>query len=94
MSENKRWKFIRFLGYALPTLLVVYVLSVGPVAAIVERISLGPNANQIQYDQRIELAESFYAPLFWCIERNDFCGDLYISYITFWYEILCPESNE
>lgn len=60
MSEKKRSIFIRFLGYAIPMLLVVYVLSIGPVCAINEHYSYDLD---LQYDRNIELLESFYAPL-------------------------------
>lgn len=91
MSEKKRWKIIRFLGYALPIFLVFYVLSIGPAIVIVDL-----STSDSELDRNVELFAVFYAPLMWCLEQSDFSWNLFTSYLRFCYEIFDPviESRE
>lgn len=91
MSENKRSMLLRFLGCAIPVLLVAYVLSVGPVFAKVVII-------EFAFDHPIEFASdppelvgpdsiftfenygAFYAPLIWVCEKNPYIGELLSDY--------------
>lgn len=88
MSAIKRSKFIRFLGYAIPILLVVYVLSIGPALAIVEH-----SASESEYERKAKVVGSFYAPLIWCVEKNDFSWNLFTSYVVFCYRIFGPDTE-
>lgn len=66
MSENKRWKLINFLGCAIPILLVVYVLSIGPAAALIT------NSNGVvTHPEHQSRLKSFYAPLIMIVKSND-----------------------
>lgn len=74
MTEKKRTKLIRFLGYAIPILFVVYVLSIGPVFAIVTpRVS-----NDSGFYKGFR---TFYAPLYSCARRNQFLSTQLKRYI-------------
>lgn len=77
MSENKRSRILPFLGYAIPILLVVYVLSVGPVTAFFAKTPSGLPA----------AVDSFYAPIRWMVNESEFLGphvgDLYVWYLVF-----------
>lgn len=91
MSENKHLKLIRFLGFAIPILLIVYVLSTGPVIVILAHYEGEP-----EYDRYLELTESYIAPLEWCVGNNDFFKNLINSYLEFCFFTFVPdsESNE
>lgn len=62
MSEKKRAKLIRFLGYTIFFLLVIYVLSIGPVVATLQT----PEGTPLEY---IAPLTAFYAPLLWTADR-------------------------
>ena len=83
MSEVKESKFLRFAYYAVPILLVFYVLSIGPVAALV----LDSNG-KMEYPEYVKEIETFYYPLFWVIGKNEFLFVPYIAYVNF-----CNDSN-
>lgn len=91
MSEKKRWKLIRLIGYAILFLLVIYVLSVGPAIAILDH-----STSDSELDRNVKLVAVFYAPLLWCLEKNDFSWNLFTSYMGFCYEIFGSDtvSNE
>lgn len=74
MSQNKESRIIRVLCYTVPTLLMAYILSIGPVVVLVEDLAgnLPP-----QYHAPLR---SFYAPVVWVIERNQYCKKLYAEY--------------
>ncbi len=74
MSEIKESRTNRFLSYAIPILLMVYILSIGPVAASVED-SKGNVPPEYQASLR-----TFYAPLVWLMDRNYSCRKLYAKY--------------
>lgn len=78
MTENKRSRALLFLGYAIPILLVVYVLSIGPAAAIIYD-SHGSALNP-EYEK---LATSFYSPLLWVAEQNEYTANMFVAYIEF-----------
>lgn len=77
MSEKKRWKALRFLGYAIPVLLVVYVLSFGIASVFIFDSFEGsmPAA-----------AVSFYAPVFWGMDESELFFDLIYRYEEFLVE--------
>tara|TARA_R100001143_G_C3321543_1_gene115042 strand:+ start:484 stop:744 length:261 start_codon:yes stop_codon:yes gene_type:complete len=78
MYEKKRWKVLRFLGSAIPILLVVYVLSIGPLVAIVY-----DSGGKSYYPQSENFLVSFYSPLTWACDQNAYVGQALISYIKF-----------
>ena len=74
MSENKEPRTIRFLYYAIPILLVTYVMSIGPIYVLYED-STGQEALAFY-----NFYNSFYAPLLWCAERSELCNELILEY--------------
>lgn len=76
MSEAKESKLISFLSYTIPILLAVYVMSVGPAVAFV----LGSDG-RLERPEYANLLVSFYAPLVWAGENNEFVGDTIRAYI-------------
>lgn len=78
MSENKRSKLIHLFGYAVAFLLVFYVFSIGPAAAIV--YDSNGNALNPEYE---EWAHLFYAPLISVAESNSSLESLFKKYIDF-----------
>lgn len=80
MSENKRSMIFQSWGYVIPLLLVVYVLSIGPVAAIwVDSSGGGANVNQFL---------TFYSPLTLVMESNSWVESSVKEYVIFWRKIL------
>lgn len=79
MSENKRSIFIRFLGYAIPISLLLYVLSVGPVTAII-----CDSNGQIINREHAQLVGMFYMPLSYVIRSNAWLENLGVEYVDFW----------
>lgn len=76
MPEFKASKIILHIGYAIPFLLVVYVLSIGPVAAFI--LDSNGNAERPEY---VNFTMTFYAPLEWCAKNNSFARDSIRAYI-------------
>ncbi|HAH46707.1 hypothetical protein [Gimesia sp.] len=76
MSEKKRWKVLHFLGYAIPILLLVYVLSIGPMCAVI----YDSNGEPI-YPEQEKMLTRFYSPLRWVVENNDIIEHVIITYI-------------
>lgn len=74
MSEKKGSKLIRFLGYAIPILLVVYVLSTGPVLLFY----YGP----LSTDETNSALDILYAPMFYAM-KNDLIAEGLIRYANF-----------
>jgi len=81
MSENKRSKLIRFLGYSIPILLVVYVLSIGPAVALIS-----DSNGVLTHPEYVSQLESFYAPLGYVVDSNDSLEYLAGQYIAFWLQ--------
>lgn len=78
MSEKKRWKVLRFLGYAIPILLVVYVLSIGPVAAV-----LCDSDGVIKNPEHDKMAAIFYSPLVSVLTSNSWSDTLLVKYMRY-----------
>lgn len=90
MTEKKRWKVLRFLDYAIPILLVVYVLSIGPVYAIVgSQYQLVISKRSVFFT--FENYRSFYAPLIWVCDKNTYIGELLNYYGLFCYATMYPD---
>lgn len=89
MSEIKASRFIKHLYYVVPILLVLYVLSIGPFFAIVVNIS----NSSVRIDKTsifsLENYETFYTPLLWVIEKNQFIEKLEYDYTTFCVDMIC-----
>jgi len=83
MSEKKESKFLRFAYYAIPILLAVYVLSIGPVAAFL----VDSDGSMIHPEYAKEFSY-FYYPLMLLITQNKLARDAYFSYLN-----LCNDSN-
>ncbi|HAH46187.1 hypothetical protein [Gimesia sp.] len=85
MSENKRSFLIRFLSAALPLLLVLYVLSIGPVSGyLVTPSGLRDDVSS----ETLGRIESFYTPVIWAVNSNDFLLSIAEKYVEFWEDIL------
>lgn len=82
MTENKRSMLLRFLGYAIPilyaipVLLVAYVLSIGPVNVFLSN----PDGTMVQSQYKDQII-SFYAPLQWCADNSIIFEKLIVGYI-------------
>ncbi|QDU07967.1 hypothetical protein V202x_13290 [Gimesia aquarii] len=74
MSDNKRSKLIRFVGYTIFFLLMIYVLSIGPVVATLQT----PEGMPLEY---IESLSAIYAPLLWAADRSDILDEILRCYI-------------
>ncbi len=70
---------LRFVGYAIPFLLVLYVLSIGPVVAI-----LSDSNGSVINPEHHKLAISFYTPLIHVCRTNAWLGHSADLYIIFW----------
>ncbi|QDT97184.1 hypothetical protein [Gimesia aquarii] len=93
MPEKKRWKLIYVLGYVIPILLVVYVLSIGPSYAIVTN-SFWTSINESKPpDKIINLGsfESFYAPIIWIEDKNQRINKLLLDYKRYCFKKMYPE---
>ncbi|MCA9006907.1 MAG: hypothetical protein KDA70_16645 [Planctomycetaceae bacterium] len=84
MSENKRSLLMRFLSGALPLLLVLYVLSIGPVSAY---LSTPTGLRSDVSPETIERLEYFYAPINWAVNSNDILLSIADKYVKFWHGI-------
>lgn len=82
MSEKKESKFLRFAYYAIPILLVVYVLSIGPAYALVT--NLNGALNYPEYRSQLEI---FYAPVFVVATTNSWLRSLLLKYVEFWKKL-------
>ncbi|WP_417390062.1 hypothetical protein [Gimesia sp.] len=78
MSENKHTKLIRFLFYVIPILLVVYVLSIGPIAAI-----LCDSNGKVINPEHEQWAIHFYSPLISVMKSNIWLEYLAGEYVEF-----------
>ncbi len=62
-------------------LLLVYVLSIGPVFAL------------MRPDRALDSFQGFqtlYAPLYWVAHRNRFCSTQMVRYLLFWEYLINP----
>ncbi|QDT97370.1 hypothetical protein V144x_28450 [Gimesia aquarii] len=83
MSEKKRWITLRFLGYAIPMFLVVYILSSGPVLAFIL------NENTFYNDVDFALSViNFYAPMILVARSNTMLSDCFDVYMDFWNKLI------
>ncbi len=85
MSGNKRSILMRFLSGALPLLLVVYVLSVGPVSGY---LSTPSGLRGDVSPETIERLKYFYAPITWAVNSSDLILKIAGKYVEFWHRIL------
>lgn len=79
MPDQKESKLLRFAYYALPILLVVYVLSIGPAYAFVVDSKGSP-----EYPVYVIQAEIFYAPVIIVASSHPRLTSLLLEYIHFW----------
>lgn len=77
MSENYKAGFIRFICSAVPIMLVLYVLSIGPVIRALE----GPEGIPAKYEANLEV---IYAPLSWAFENSELYRRFHIQYYAIW----------
>lgn len=94
MAGKKRWKLIQVIGYAISILLVVYVLSIGPVSAKVfnSNGSGGCTFQPVDTDSffSVENYLTFYDPLLRIVDTNQFLKDSYYHYSLFCRSMLNP----
>ncbi|QDV49443.1 hypothetical protein [Gimesia fumaroli] len=76
MSDEKRFKLSRLLGYIILFFLVAYVLSIGPVVGSLQT----PQGTPLQY---VPLLTAVYGPLVWVIDRVPFLEKVVQRYIEF-----------
>lgn len=81
MSEKKRSMFLRFAYYAIPFLLVVYVLSIGPAYALVTNVN-----GALYYPEYRSQIGIFYAPVILVATTNSWLRSLLLEYVDFWKE--------
>lgn len=74
MPEKKRSKLIHFIGYTIFFLLVIYVLSIGPVIASLQT----PEGTPLEY---IAPLTALYAPLLWAADRSYILDEIIRRYI-------------
>ncbi len=74
MTEKKESKFVRKLFYAVPVIILLYLLSVGPVFAFFSpRVSTNSSFHTG--------FRTFYAPLYYVAQHNRSASTLLIRYI-------------
>lgn len=78
MSEIKKSKFIKHSYYVVPLLLVLYVLSIGPAAALLVDSKASP-AHPV-YEIQFNI---FYAPVIILASSNQWLASLVIEYVNF-----------
>ena len=78
MSEKKESKFLRFAYYAIPLLLVLYVMSIGPSYALVTNTVCPPKPVEDMMDR--DTYEFFYAPVLWVEDKNQPINKLLSKY--------------
>ncbi|MBL4886186.1 MAG: hypothetical protein JKY95_16845 [Planctomycetaceae bacterium] len=72
-SEHKGYGWI----IALVVLLLLYPLSLGPLAWLQMNGYLPESVVVV-------LGATIYAPLGWLVGSNEWCGELYVWYLSFW----------
>ncbi|QDT97371.1 hypothetical protein V144x_28460 [Gimesia aquarii] len=84
MSERKRHIIFRLVGYAIPFMLVAYVLSIGPFSLLMT-IPLDNGQETIFGDEyeTLDFSKTFYAPIMYVSQRNKFVEYIIIEYIDF-----------
>tara|TARA_R110002095_G_scaffold150422_1_gene130192 strand:- start:335703 stop:335954 length:252 start_codon:yes stop_codon:yes gene_type:complete len=82
MSENKRWRIFRFLFFKTPVFIAVYILSIGPMAAIVYDASGKPINPEVE-----KWVGFFYIPLSVAFESSTSFKSYLLTYITFWTKL-------
>jgi len=85
MSENKRSFLMRFLSAAIPLLLVLYVLSVGPVSGY---LSTPTGLRSDVSPESVSRIQQFYAPIIWAVNSNSLVLQIAEKYVEFWHRIL------
>lgn len=90
MSDKKESKSLRFAYYAVPILLVVYVLSIGPFFAVVGYSGNNPRAT-IDYGMASNTYESFYAPVLWVERKNQPICRLLSKYKSYCFGTMYPD---
>ena len=100
MSESKRSKISCFLYYAIPIVFVFYVLSIGPVYALVSKkqyiVKSDPNylrdsALSSSYNNLQDGFDFSYAPLLWAGEKKQLIEKILNNYMEFCYKSMYPE---
>ena len=81
MPEIKQARIRRKWFYIIPILLAVYVLSIGPVVAIIT----DSNWNTL-YPEYYGIVEAFYTPLGLVANSNDSLKNLVSEYIDFYVQ--------
>ena len=81
MSEKKRLRIIRILLYTVLIILVLYVLSIGPVFALQR-----PGRSL----QSFRSFQTLYAPVYWGAHRSQFFRTQLMRYILFCEYMMNP----
>lgn len=90
MSDKKEPKSLRFAYYAIPILLVVYVLSIGPAYAIAAYSGWNPQAT-VDYGMARDTYESLYAPVLWVERKNQPICKLFTKYKRYCFDTMYPD---
>jgi len=91
MSEIKQSKLLRFAYYAIPLLLVLYVMSIGPSYALVTNTVCPPKPVEDMMDR--DTYEFFYAPVLWVEDKNQPINKLLSEYKRYCFDITYPGSR-
>lgn len=98
MSESKRSRFLRFIGYAIPVLLVVYVLSIGPAIVFHNEILTEQHLEDLGIDpsnaDTLQWFESFYTPFGLVMAGIPYSDYILEQYISFCHKVIVGSSDE
>lgn len=96
MPDKKESKLLRFAYYAIPIVLVAYVLSIGPVEAVFLHLfyvhTQEPGSNVALGSIYVE-AGSFYFPLTWAANKNQFINETLKRYINLCHRLIFPDTH-
>jgi hypothetical protein len=76
-KDNKKWR--RFIIWII-IILLLYILSIGPVSALCKKVRFAPN------NYFIKFFHCFYAPLIW-LAHNTFLEKPLHKYMSFCYSL-------
>jgi len=80
--QTKVTSILRSLSFMLGLFVVIYVLSVGPVIAILSY------SNGYMSPEQIRLVNFLYAPLSWPADCSASYRDLFSAYVSLWLRLI------
>ncbi|QDT86444.1 hypothetical protein MalM14_41200 [Gimesia chilikensis] len=85
MLNSYRFSIVRYIGLTFLFLFIAYVLSFGPVAAYIAKLSISDD--QLTYETQSWI-EAFYTPLFWGMKNNNSFMEIMQGYTEMWCHII------